>query len=257
LDCTRRFDRYRVGMKTITKNKRADGRKPGQLREVKIVRDFAPSALGSVLMCMGNTRVVCAVTMDNDVPRWMKASGEKSGWLTAEYSMLPYSSNERIRREASAGKQSGRTQEIQRLIGRSLRAVVDMDLLGPRTLWVDCDVLQADGGTRTASITGSFIALRMAVAKLMKTGVIQNNPIREAVAAISVGVVDGVPMLDLCYTEDAAASVDMNLVMTASGKFVEVQGTAEDRPFTDDQMQQILKLGKTGIRQLIKLQKSA
>jgi ribonuclease PH len=239
-----------------TSSKRADGRKFNQLRNVSIQPGFAPAALGSVLITMGNTKVVCAVTVEEEVPRWMKANKETGGWLTAEYSMLPYSTSDRCRREASAGKQSGRTQEIQRLIGRSLRAVVDMDKLGPRTLWVDCDVLQADGGTRTASITGSYVALRLAVDKLLSAGKITENPIREAVAAISVGVVQGKSLLDLCYIEDVAADVDMNLVMTASGKFVELQGTAEDRPFSGLQLDEMLKLGQKGIKQLITLQKS-
>ena len=207
-------------MKKTPAYKRPDGRKATQLRPVVMEPNVAPSAWGSVLISMGDTRVVCAVSIDEEVPRWLKAGNGKSGWLTAEYSMLPYSSRERIRREAAAGKQSGRTQEIQRLIGRSLRAVVDLDLLGPRTLWVDCDVLQADGGTRTASITGSFVALRMAVDRLIKEGRIDENPIREAVAAVSVGVVERMPLLDLCYIEDAAAAVDMNLVMTADRKSV-------------------------------------
>jgi ribonuclease PH len=236
-----------------TTPKRADGRKHNQLRPVTIEPGFAPAALGSVLISMGHTKVVCAVTVEDDVPRWMKANKQSGGWLTAEYSMLPYSTGERCRREASSGKPSGRTQEIQRLIGRSMRAVVDLDKLGPRTLWVDCDVLQADGGTRTASITGSYIALRLAVERLMADGKLTGNPIREAVAAISVGVVDGVALLDLCYTEDLAAEVDMNLVMTASGKFVEVQGTAEDQPFSGEKLDEMLALGRKGIAQLIKL----
>jgi len=235
--------------------KRGDGRKPDQLRPVKLAPGVAPSALGSVLIHMGNTQVVCAVTMEDDVPRWMKGK-ESGGWLTAEYSMLPYASTERVRREAAAGKQSGRTQEIQRLIGRSLRAVVDLDALGARTLWVDCDVLQADGGTRTASITGAFVALRLAVERLLREGRLESNPIREAVAAVSVGVVEGVPMLDLCYAEDVAAGVDMNLVMTSRGAFVEVQGTAEDRPFSPDHLEAMLALGRKGIRRLIEAQES-
>lgn len=234
--------------------KRVDGRKADELRPVKIDPGFAPSALGSVLISMGKTRVVCAVTCEDDVPRWMKQEKSQGGWLTAEYSMLPYSSSERIRREASTGKPSGRTQEIQRLIGRSLRAVVDLEKLGPRTLWIDCDVLQADGGTRTAAITGAFVALRLAVDKLIKQGVLAESPIREAVAAVSVGVIGGVPVLDLCYTEDSAAEVDMNLVMTASGKFVEVQGTAEDQPFSPKHLQSMIALGQSGIKKLIKAQ---
>ncbi len=245
---------YECGMKPTTP-RRADGRKPDQLRPFTLHPGFAPAALGSVLVAMGQTRVVCAVSVEEEVPRWMKSSGQTGGWLTAEYSMLPYSTTDRCRREVTSGKPSGRTQEIQRLIGRSLRAVVDLEKLGPRTLWVDCDVLQADGGTRTASITGAFVALRLAVDVLMKRGALKENPIREAVAAVSVGVVHGVPMLDLCYTEDLAAQVDMNLVMTASGKFVEVQGTAEDQPFTPDELATMLDLGKAGIRKLIKAQR--
>lgn len=239
-----------------TTPKRSNGRKSNQLRPVSIEPGFAPSAQGSVLISMGNTRVVCAVSIDADVPRWMKANKKKGGWLTAEYSMLPYSSGERIRREASAGKVSGRTQEIQRLIGRSLRAVVDLEKLGSRTLWVDCDVLQADGGTRTASITGSFAALRIAIDKLLADGSLEEDPIKEAVAAISVGIVNGKPLLDLCYEEDLAAEVDMNIVMTESGRFVEVQGTAEEEPYTVEELEAMLKHGKKGIKELIKYQKS-
>lgn len=239
---------------TSKQTKRVDGRKPDELRPVHIEPGFAPSALGSVLISMGRTRVVCAVSCDNEVPRWMKQDKSTGGWLTAEYSMLPYSSTERIRREASTGKPSGRTQEIQRLIGRSLRAVVDLEKLGPRTLWVDCDVLQADGGTRTAAITGAYVALRMAVKRLMKSGELKQDPIREAVAAVSAGVVDGRPVLDLCYAEDSAAEVDLNLVMTASGNFVEVQGTAEDRPFSSRHLDAMIALGRGGIAKLIKAQ---
>ncbi|HMO98455.1 MAG TPA: ribonuclease PH [Kiritimatiellia bacterium] len=236
---------------TRSNTKRPDGRKPGVLRPVAFTPDFAPSALGSVLMAMGRTRVVCAVTVEDDVPRWMKQDKVAGGWLTAEYSMLPYASEDRIRREASSGKPSGRTQEIQRLIGRSLRAVVDLNKLGQRTLWVDCDVLQADGGTRTASITGAYAALRLAVDRLLADGRLTEDPIREAVAAVSVGIIDGQVLLDLCYAEDAAADVDMNVVMTASGKFVEVQGTAEERPFSADQLQAMLGLAGKGIKHLL------
>lgn len=236
--------------------RRGDKRKADALRTVRLEPGCAPSAAGSVLVSMGNTRVICAVTVEEDVPRWMKQGGGGGGWLTAEYSMLPYCSHERIRREASAGKPSGRTQEIQRLIGRSLRAVVDFEKLGQRTLWVDCDVLQADGGTRTAAITGSFVALRLAVDGLIRQGKLDDDPIIEAVAAVSVGIVEGVSLLDLCYEEDVAAEVDMNLVMTASGKFVEVQGTAEEHPFSGDQLNQLLALGRKGIAQLIRHQKT-
>jgi ribonuclease PH len=239
-----------------TSSARADGRKADQLRPVLIESGIAPAALGSVRISMGNTVVICAVSVDEEVPRWMKQNKETGGWLTAEYSMLPYSTSDRCRREAASGKVSGRTQEIQRLIGRSLRAVVDMEKLGPRTLWVDCDVLQADGGTRTASITGAFVALRMAVDRLLAEGRLAENPIREAVAAVSVGVVDGRALLDLCYTEDVAAAVDMNLVMTASGRFVEVQGTAEDEPFTPDELDALLAIGRKGIKKLLAAQKA-
>ena len=235
---------------------RVDGRKPDQLRPVSLETGIAPAALGSVRVSMGNTQVLCAVSVDEEVPRWMKQNKTPGGWLTAEYSMLPYSTSDRCRREAAAGKVSGRTQEIQRLIGRSLRAVVDLEKLGPRTVWIDCDVLQADGGTRTASITGAFVALRIAVDRLLADGRLTENPIREAVAAVSVGVVDGRPLLDLCYPEDLAAAVDMNLVMTASGRFVEVQGTAEDEPFTPDELEALLGLGRKGIKKLLAAQKT-
>lgn len=234
---------------------RSDGRRLDQLRPVFFKTGIAPSASGSVLIRMGNTQVICGISIKDEVPRWMKEQGETGGWITAEYSMLPYSVTDRARREASSGKISGRTQEIQRLIGRSLRAIVDLEALGQRTIWVDCDVLQADGGTRTAAITGSYVALCQAVRKLTKSGSLTKNPIREAVAAISVGIVDGRPLLDLCYVEDVAAEVDMNLVMTESGKFVEVQGTAEDGPFAEKDLKAMLKLGKQGIAELLKLQK--
>lgn len=237
--------------------KRTDGRKADELRPVNIEPGFAPFATGSVLISMGRTRVVCAVSVDDEVPRWMKEEKKTGGWLTAEYSMLPYSSPQRVRREVATGKPNGRTQEIQRLIGRSLRSVVDLEKIGARTLWVDCDVLQADGGTRTASITGAYVALRLAVNRLMRDGLLEEDPVREAVAAVSVGVVDGKPLLDLCYAEDSTAAVDMNLVMTASGKFVEVQGTAEEHPYTPEQLQSMLALGRKGIDRLVKLQKAS
>lgn len=239
------------------KHTRSDHRRPDQLRPSSFTLDFAPAAAGSVLVSMGQTRVICGVSIEDERPRWMKAKGETGGWITAEYSMLPYSSRERARREVSSGKPSGRTQEIQRLVGRSLRAIVDLDALGERTLWIDCDVLQADGGTRTAAITGSYVALQRAVARLMKEGKLERNPIREAVAAVSVGIVDGRPLLDLCYVEDVAASVDMNLVMTSSGKFIEVQGTAESEPFDGDQLNELLRLGRLGIRKLLAAQQAA
>lgn len=205
---------------------------------------------------MGNTQVICGVGIEEIVPRWMQKQKEEGGWLTAEYSMLPYSTQDRSRRENS-GRISGRTQEIQRLIGRSLRAVMDLKKLGPRTLYVDCDVLQADGGTRTASITGAFVALRSAVNSLLDRGVIFEDPIVEEVAAISVGLLKDGPCLDLCYVEDVAAEVDMNVVMTASGKFIEVQGTAEGEPFNRSQLDQLTQLAEAGIGDLITLQRKA
>ena len=241
-------------MRSTRLSKRADGRRADQNRPVSFVPGVAPNATGSVLIKMGNTQVICGVSIENDRPRWMKDKKEPGGWITAEYSLLPYSTPDRARREASTGKLSGRTQEIQRLIGRSLRAVVDLDALGEKTIWIDCDVLQADGGTRTAAITGSFAALRLAVNQLLKAGELVADPIREAVAAVSVGIVKNVPLLDLCYEEDLAASVDMNLVMTASGKFVEVQGTAEGDPYSRGQLNRLLALGEKGIASLLKVQ---
>ncbi|NKB24115.1 MAG: ribonuclease PH [Kiritimatiellae bacterium] len=236
--------------------KRDDGRNPDDLRPVKFKKGVAPAALSSVLIRMGNTQVICAVSIEESVPRWMKIQKVEGGWVTAEYSMLPYANPERSRREVTAGKVNGRTQEIQRLIGRSLRAAVDLKLLGSRTLWIDCDVLQADGGTRTASITGTFAALHMAINKLLKQGILTSNPIREPVAAISVGLVDGIPLLDLCYTEDVAAEVDMNIVITGSGKLVEVQGTAEDQPFSKAQFNRMMKLAEKGIKELVEAQQT-
>ena len=236
---------------------RPDGRRPDQLRPVSFQLDIAPAAAGSVLVSMGRTQVICGVSIEEERPRWMKAKGETGGWITAEYSMLPYSSSERARREVASGKPSGRTQEIQRLVGRSLRSIVDLDALGERTIWIDCDVLQADGGTRTAAITGSYVALRRAIARLIAAGRLERDPVREAVAAVSVGIVEGRPLLDLCYTEDAAAAVDMNLVMTAGGRFIELQGTAESEPFDAAQLQHLLALGRAGIRRLIAAQRAA
>lgn len=236
---------------------RSDGRAYDQLRPVSFQLDIAPAANGSVLISMGRTQVICGVSIDDDVPRWMKQQKVAGGWITSEYSMLPYATSDRSRREISSGKISGRTQEIQRLIGRSLRAVCDLDVLGARTVWLDCDVLQADGGTRTASVTGIYVAFQMAVRRLMKQGVLAQNPLKEAVAAISVGMVHGSPRLDLCYEEDFAAATDMNVVMTASDRFVEVQGTAEEAPYTADELQQMLKLAGTGIRALISAQQDA
>ncbi|MEM7393482.1 MAG: ribonuclease PH [Verrucomicrobiota bacterium] len=237
--------------KTIS---RVDQRTPDQLRPVKCRTKFAPAAYGSVLMSMGRTQIICGVSVEESVPRWMRIQRVTGGWLTAEYSMLPYSTTERSRRDVVAGKVSGRSSEIQRLIGRSLRAIVDLKKLGERTLWVDCDVLEADGGTRTASITGAYMAMRMAVKRLMKEGLIEEDPIIDSVAAISVGVVDGVPLLDLCYEEDVAAEVDMNVVMSGSGNLIEIQGTAEERPFTKTQFNRMLKLAEKGVEELTAFQ---
>ena len=233
---------------------RPDGRKPDELRPVKITRRYIKHAEGSVLIEVGDTKVLCAATLEEQVPPFLKNKGK--GWLTAEYSMLPRSSKERIRRESTSGKVGGRTHEIQRLIGRALRAVVDMSALGERTFWIDCDVIQADGGTRTASITGAFIALSDAVSGARAKGLITVNPIKDTLAAISVGIIGGIPMLDLCYEEDSAAHVDMNVVRTGKGGFVELQGTAEGEPFTQEQMDAMMLLGSMGIDELVKIQKN-
>jgi ribonuclease PH len=231
---------------------RIDGRQPDELRPITFERDFTEAASGSVLVSFGRTRVLCTASIDEDVPRWMRGRGK--GWVTAEYSMLPGSSSERVRREVKEGRPSGRTQEIQRLIGRSLRAVCDMVALGERQVIVDCDVLQADGGTRTASICGGYLALHDALARLAQSGVIGEQPLREPCAAISVGIVGGLPMLDLAYSEDVSAEVDMNVVMTGSGRFIEVQGTAEGLPFTRDELGSLLDLGVKGIEEIVSLQ---
>lgn len=231
---------------------RPDGRAPDNLRPVTFERDFTQAALGSVLVRFGGTVVLCTASVDDDVPRWMRGTGK--GWVTAEYGMLPGSSGERVNREAAKGKQSGRTQEIQRLIGRSLRAVCDMVALGERQVTVDCDVLQADGGTRTASITGGWLALHDACTRLVAEGRLAANPVTDHCAAISVGVVDGLPLLDLPYVEDAAAEVDMNVVMTGSGRFIEVQGTAEGMAFSRSELDSLLDLAAGGITELVALQ---
>jgi ribonuclease PH len=231
---------------------RFDGRAADELRPIRFDRDFTEMADGSVLVSFGRTRVLCTASVDSDVPRWMKGRGK--GWVTAEYSMLPGSSPERVNREAARGRQSGRTQEIQRLIGRSLRAVTDATKLGERQVVCDCDVLQADGGTRTAAISGAYVALHDALARLVAEGQIEQHPLIEACAAVSVGVIDGVPSLDLPYEEDVSAEVDMNVVMTESGRFVEVQGTAEGQPFRRDQLDELLDLATSGIEQIIKRQ---
>lgn len=237
--------------------KRPDGRTADTLREISFAMDIAPAAKGSTLIRVGRTAVVCAVSVDEKVPRWMQQQKVKGGWLTGEYSMLPYSTTDRSSRESSRGKVGGRTQEIQRLIGRSLRAVVDLEKLGARTLWVDCDVLEADGGTRTAAITGAYVALRKAIDRLLQEERIPEDPVKESVAAISVGLVKGVPMLDLCYEEDLAAGVDMNVVVTGSGRYVEVQGTAEGEPYSRDQLNEMLALADKGTADLFEDQTRA
>ena len=232
---------------------RADGRAPDELRPITFERDFTDQADGSVLVSFGRTTVLCTASVEEDVPRWMRGSGK--GWVTAEYSMLPGSSPERIRREVQSGKPSGRTQEIQRLIGRSLRGVCDMRALGERQVVVDCDVLQADGGTRTASITGGWLALHDALSRLVAKGAITRHPLLDHCAAVSVGVVGGRPVLDLPYVEDAGAETDMNVVMTGSGGFIEVQGTAEGVPFTRTELDELLALAEAGIAELVDLQR--
>ena len=227
---------------------RIDGRGPDQMRPLKIIADFISTAEGSVLIELGKTRVICTATVDDGVPQFLKGSGK--GWVTSEYGMLPRATEERTPREAARGKQSGRTQEIQRLIGRSLRAVTDQKALGERTVWIDCDVIQADGGTRTASITGAFVALALAFERMVAAGMLKTSPLIDSVAATSVGIVDDRALLDLAYEEDARAEVDMNVVMTGSGRFVEIQATAEGRPFTGSEMQDLLALAAAGIRRL-------
>ena len=236
---------------------RADGRAANQLRPLRFQNHIAPHAAGSTLIEWGNTRVICAVTIEESVPRWMKEQKVEGGWLTAEYSMLPYSTLSRKPRDISKGRLDGRSSEIQRLIGRSVRAAVDLIKFGPRTVCIDCDVLQADGGTRTAAITGAFVALSLAVNKLIAEKKISENPILSGVAAVSVGIVNGAALLDLCYTEDVAAAVDMNLVMNAGDEFIELQGSGEEATFTDTQLAQLLTLGKSGIRELLAAQQLA
>lgn len=232
---------------------RADGRKERELRPIVITPGYIKSADGSVLIEVGDTRVICTAKLEDKVPPFLRNSGK--GWITAEYGMLPSSSQVRISREAARGRIGGRTHEIQRLIGRSLRTIADLKSLGERTIWIDCDVIQADGGTRTASITGAYVALVEAARQLIKQGVVQKNPIKDSVAAVSVGIVDGKPLLDLNYKEDSRAEVDMNFVMTGSGKFVEVQGTAESAPFTKKGLDRMAEIAQQGIRELLKVQK--
>jgi ribonuclease PH len=236
---------------------RHDGRLPDQLRPVSFTPGIAPHATGSVLVAFGNTQVICAATIEDGVPRWMKEQSVPGGWITAEYSMLPYSTLQRKPRDSSRGKLDGRGVEIQRLIGRSLRAAVDLQSLGPRTLWIDCDVLQADGGTRTASITGACVAIELASRKLIAAGTLPASPIRKLLAAVSIGVVAGSPVLDLDYIEDKDAAVDFNLVLTEDGQFVEIQGSGEESTFSDAEFQAMLSLGKKGVAELIGLQRNA
>lgn len=234
---------------------RQDGRRDNELRKIKVTKDYIEYAEGSCLIEFGNTRVITTASVEEVVPPFLK--GKKKGWVTAEYSMIPRSCKSRVPRESSKGKLGGRTHEIQRLIGRSMRTVVNMDKLGERTIWIDCDVIQADGGTRCASITGSFISLVLALAKLKKDGVIAEIPVSDYVAAVSVGMLDGRPVLDLNYDEDSNAEVDMNIIMTGGGRFIEVQGTAEREPFTKNEMEKLLALARGGMEKLIAVQKKA
>jgi ribonuclease PH len=231
---------------------RIDGRKSKQLRALSITPSYIKTADGSVLIEMGDTKVICTAKLEERVPPFLRNSGK--GWITAEYGMLPGSSQVRIGRESARGKIGGRTHEIQRLIGRSLRAIADLKSLGERTVWIDCDVIQADGGTRTASITGAYVALVEAMRRWISKGIIKVDPIRDSIAAVSIGIVDGKVLLDLAYEEDSRADVDMNFVMTGSGKFVEVQGTAESAPFTKKQMERMTEVAQQGIREILKAQ---
>ena len=232
---------------------RPDGRQPNQMRPVTITRDFLRHAEGSVLVEVGETKVVCAASVEERVPPFLRDTGQ--GWVTAEYGMLPRATKTRTTRDATSGRPNGRTFEIQRLVGRSLRGVTDLTVLGPRTIWIDCDVIQADGGTRTAAITGAYIALADALQYLRKNGLIPRLPLKDFLAATSVGVVDGQVVLDLCYAEDSVAEVDMNVVMTGAGKYVEIQGTAEDAPFDRSQLDAMIATASTGIQDLVALQR--
>ena len=234
---------------------RSDSRAPDQLRPVQIHPDYVSTAEGSVLIEVGNTRVICTASVEESVPSFLRNSGK--GWVTAEYGMLPRATLTRTARESARGRIGGRTHEIQRLIGRSLRAIVDLEKLGERSVLLDCDVIQADGGTRTASITGAFVALALALQKLVAAGTLPSSPLRDSVAAVSVGIVDGQPLLDLCYEEDSRADVDMNVVMTAGGRFIELQATAERQVFDDHQLQAMIGLGRAGISTLLEKQQTA
>jgi ribonuclease PH len=233
---------------------RSDGRAPDQMRPVKFTPDFITTAEGSVLIEVGQTRVICTATVDDGVPSFLKGSGK--GWVTSEYGMLPRSTEQRTPREAARGRPSGRTLEIQRLIGRSLRAVTDTEALGERTVWVDCDVIQADGGTRTASISGGFVALALALERMVAAGILKSVPLHDSVAATSVGLVDGQFLLDLAYEEDSRAQVDMNVIMTGGGRFVEIQATAEGQPFASEELQRLLALATAGVRELTRDQQA-
>jgi ribonuclease PH len=232
---------------------RPDGRKNDEMRSVRITRQFITTAEGSVLIACGHTRVICTASIEERVPPFLR--DQKKGWVTAEYGMIPRSTHSRSMREASSGRVGGRTHEIQRLIGRALRAVTHLELLGERTVWVDCDVIQADGGTRTAAIPGGFIALNAALQRAIRDGVIEKNPIKDYLGAVSVGIINGESRLDLCYAEDCAADVDMNVVMTGTGKIVEIQGTAEAEPFSEAHLGEMLSLAQKGIQGLVALQK--
>ena len=234
---------------------RSNGRKPDELRDIRITKDYIKFAEGSCLIELGGTRVICTASVEESVPPFLKGKG--TGWITAEYGMIPRSCKTRVQREVTKGRPGGRTHEIQRLIGRSMRAVVDMAKLGERTIWMDCDCIQADGGTRCASITGSFVAMELALEGLKKSGILEGMPVFDYVAAVSVGIVDGKPILDLDYDEDSKAEVDMNIVMTGGGRFIEIQGTAEKEPFRKEDLNLLLILGKKGIEDLVKIQKKA
>ncbi len=235
---------------------RSDGRTPDQVRPISFELNIAPHATGSVLVAMGNTRVICGVTVEETVPRWMKEQGVTGGWLTSEYSMLPYSTTTRKPRDISKGRLDGRSTEIQRLIGRSLRAVVNLEKLGPRTMWVDCDVLQADGGTRTAAITGASLAVALACRKIAEAKKVDAPPIKKLVAAVSAGILDGRAIVDLNYEEDKAVTVDFNVVATEDGEFVEVQGSGEEATFAQDELDQMMTLARKGIADLIAVQRA-
>src|SRR5947209_8346393 len=235
---------------------RFDGRSADQIRAVHFELNIAPHATGSVLVGMGNTRVICGVTVEEGVPRWMKEQGVTGGWLTSEYSMLPYSTTSRKPRDISKGRLDGRSTEIQRLIGRSLRAVVDLEKLGPRTMWIDCDVLQADGGTRTAAITGASLAVALAARRLAKEKIVDAPPVKKLVAAVSAGILDGLAIVDLNYEEDKGVTVDFNLVATEDGDFVEVQGSGEEATFAPSEMESMMVLARKGISELIAVQRA-